>query len=113
MKFLIAILVLAGVAYAQNFSVDMGYLSMPDVPERMTLDGLKYILKNITPAFRERLDFILSLLGLGVNDLEEALDNPPDEIKEIFGTSGMSISDIQSMVDNLPESLKEILESEK
>ncbi|KAK3600977.1 hypothetical protein CHS0354_008087 [Potamilus streckersoni] len=111
MKFLIVLLVLVGLAYAQHSSAEMGYEPMPEVLQRVTLDDLKYVFNSITPAVKQRLNFILNLLGLSLNDLEEALDNPPDIIQQMFGSTGMSINDVKSIVGNMPEPIKQLLES--
>ncbi|KAL3870835.1 hypothetical protein ACJMK2_038872 [Sinanodonta woodiana] len=111
MKFFIVLLALAGLAFAQDLSVKMGDMSAET--QRVTLDDLKYTLHNITPSFKRRLDSLLSLLGMSLNDMEQILDNPPDEIKQMFGGDGMSISDLQSQVGNLPGPIRQMIESEE
>ncbi|KAL3870833.1 hypothetical protein ACJMK2_038870 [Sinanodonta woodiana] len=111
MKFLIVTLALAGLAFAQDVSIEIGDMSMSEGPQRVTLDDLKNTLHTITPSIRQRLDSLLSILGMSLDDMEQVLDNPPDEIKQMFGPSGMSIGDMTSLVGDLPGPIKQLLEN--
>ncbi|KAL3870839.1 hypothetical protein ACJMK2_038876 [Sinanodonta woodiana] len=110
MNFIVVLLALAGLAYSQNASVEMGVFSLPEESLSVILDDLKYTLHNITPAFKLRLDFLLHMLGMSLDDLEQVLDNPPEEIKQMFGPSGMSISDVKSRVRNLPKQIQRMID---
>ncbi|KAL3870836.1 hypothetical protein ACJMK2_038873 [Sinanodonta woodiana] len=109
MKFLIriviVILVLASVAKAQDISLTQSI--------RVTLDDIRETMKSITPEVKQRLESYLNSLGMNIADVEEALDNPTEDIKETFGPLGMTVSEMKKMINTLPEPIIQMFENVK
>ncbi|KAK3586205.1 hypothetical protein CHS0354_037535 [Potamilus streckersoni] len=109
MKVIIVLLVIACLAYTQGIGLQRGGMDMEQASVRIQLDDIKYLYHNLPAETKNRLFSILRFFGLSSDDVEQALENPPEEVKQMFGPSGMSIDDMRSAVNNLPEPLKRML----
>ncbi|KAL3870826.1 hypothetical protein ACJMK2_038863 [Sinanodonta woodiana] len=109
MKIAIVLLVITCLTYTLGMSVQNGGWNTQQAPLRVSLDDIKNIYHNLPAETRDRLFSILRFFGLSSEDVDQALENPPDEVKQMFGASGMSIDDMRAAVDNLPEPLKRML----
>ncbi|KAL3857376.1 hypothetical protein ACJMK2_012051 [Sinanodonta woodiana] len=84
MKIIIVLLGLACMAYAQDLSKLLAGMPIPPIPAGMKLEDLKDAFTHLPPAMKDRLDSMAKSFGMSIDDVKQALDNPPEQLKQLF-----------------------------